>query len=164
MKRVFALSLTLLALGANAAPAGDSEAEHTKRCAADAEICIRDMAAAFKKKGWVGIEWEEIDGRPQISHVVEGSPAEAAGIRVGDLVLAFNGLSTDTEDEVLWAEMKRALVPGRTVVISLERDRVAREARVALVPVPEHIVAQWVGMHMLQHHAAPSDTAAERSP
>ena len=158
MKRALALLIPVLALAATAAPAG--EEEHDKRCAADAETCVRDMAAGLKQRGWIGIEWEEVDGRPQISHVVTGSPAEKAGIQIGDLVLRFNGLSTAEDDEAVWAEMKRSLVPGRVVTLSIQRAGAPLEIPVELVAVPDHIIAQWVGQHVIRHHAA----AAEPSP
>ncbi len=42
-------------------------------------------------RGWLGINFPEDDREPRITQVFEGSPAEAGGFRVGDLILSVNG-------------------------------------------------------------------------
>ena len=163
-KAAIALLIPLLALAAVGASAGDEDVKKHKKCAAEASSCIRDMAAGLKKRGWIGIEWDEDGPRPVISHVVAESPAAKAGLRVGDVVMAFEGISTDQDKEAIWAAMKKALLPGRTIRVDVVRDGAPRTLEVELVAVPDHIIAQWVGMHVLQHHAAPSDAAVGQSP
>ena len=164
MNKATALLIPLLALAAVDASAGDEDAKEHKKCAAEASSCIRDMAAGLKKRGWIGIEWDEEGPRPVISHVVVDSPAARAGLRVGDVVMAFEGTSTDEDKELIWAAMKKILLPGRTIRVDIVRDGTPRSLEVELVAVPDHIIAQWVGMHVLQHHAAPPDAAAAQSP
>lgn len=164
MKSAIALMLSALIVTALPAAASDDEPDHKKKCSADAATCIRDMVAGLENRGWIGIEWEKIDGKPKISHVVQDSPAAAADVRVGDVVLRFNGLPTDADDEAVWAEMKRALVPGKVITLSVDRQGEQIDIPVKLVPVPEPIIAQWIGQHMLQYHAAPPEGSDERSP
>jgi C-terminal processing protease CtpA/Prc len=158
MKKTLTVLVTVLALGAGTAAAGDDEHE---KCGAEATLCIREMVTKLRQRGWIGIEWDRHEGRPKITHVVAGSPAEAAGVRVGDVVMAFNAISTSEAEEVIWAEMKRSLVPGKVITMSVLRDGAPRNLEVTLIAVPDHIIAQWVGKHVMEHHmAAPADEVA----
>jgi regulator of sigma E protease len=56
---------------------------------------------------------------PQIGAVNPGSPAEAAGLRVGDLVVAVAGEPVFTPDELMQAIQKRG---GQTFEVTVERD------------------------------------------
>jgi C-terminal processing protease CtpA/Prc len=168
MKRPIALLTSILALGAGAAQAGDAEkkaeAKYKKKCSAETTTCARQMAEALKKKGWVGIEWNREGDPPRITHVVEDSPAEQAGVRVGDEVRAFGGTAIGEEDKAVWAELKRSMVPGRVITLSLVRDGNALELPVELIAVPEHIIAQWVGKHVLDYHGASPEGESPASP
>ena len=164
MKKAIALLLPVLALGAMPVSAGDDEAKHKKKCGADATVCVREMASGLKQRGWIGIEWGDKDPRPVISHVVAGSPAAEGGVQVGDVVMAFDGISTDEEDEVLWAAMKRSLVPGKVITLAVVRDGAPKDLAIELVAVPEHIIAQWVGKHVLEHHMAAPETEVAQKP
>ncbi len=54
------------------------------------------------RRGWLGVEWTERDTANGpgpgvlVNTVIDGSPADQAGIRVGDLVTRFNGRPTPT--------------------------------------------------------------------
>ena len=164
MKKAIALLIPVLALAGLPASAGDDAKEQKKKCGAEASVCVREMAHSLKQRGWIGIEWEKTAPRPVISHVVVGSPAEAAGVQVGDAVLAFEGISTAEEDEVVWAAMKRSLLPGKVITLSIVRDGKPLELGVELVAVPDQIIAQWIGVHMLEQHAAPPETEVAQRP
>ncbi len=56
---------------------------------------------------------------PQIGSVTPGSPAEKAGLRAGDLVVAVAGQPVFTPDELMHAIQRRA---GQTFDLALERD------------------------------------------
>jgi C-terminal processing protease CtpA/Prc len=162
MKKTLALLIPALALGLAPASVAEEAKEPKKRCKAEASSCIRQMAEGMKKRGWIGIEWQRNEDRPTISHVVKGSPAAAAVVEVGDVVMAFNRISTAEEDEVVWAEMKSSLVPGKIVTLSVLREGKALDLDVELVAVPDHILAQWVGKHVLEHHA--DESGPDKSP
>ncbi len=161
MKKTLTVLITALALGAGPAAAADDQ---HKKCSEEATVCIREMVAKLRQRGWIGIEWDRHDGRPKITHVVAGSPAESAGVRVGDVVMAFNDVSTSEAEEVMWAEMKRSLVPGKVITMSVVRDGAARDLEVTLIAVPDHIIAQWVGKHVMEHHAAAPEGGDASSP
>ncbi len=164
MKKAIALMIPALALSVAAVSVAGDGKEQKKKCSAEATVCIREMAKGLKQRGWIGIEWDDSDKRPEISHVVQGSPAQKAGVRVGDIVMAFEGIPTDEEDEVVWAAMKRSLVPGKIITLAIVRNGAARDLEVELIAVPDHIVAQWVGKHVLDYHSAPADGEATESP
>jgi regulator of sigma E protease len=67
---------------------------------------------------------------PVVGSVVEGSPAERAGIQPGDRILRFNGQSTDT-----WEQLSMLVIPraNREVEIEYLRDGEPISARI----VPE---------------------------
>lgn len=161
MNKPLTILITSFVLTAGAASAG---ADKDARCTQEASACIGQMVDNLRQRGWIGIEWDLHEGRPEISHVVAGSPAEQADVRVGDVVTAFNSISTSEAEEVIWAEMKRALVPGKAITLSVLRGGAARQIEVTLVAVPEHIIAQWVGRHVMEHHAALPEGEASSSP
>ena len=74
---------------------------------------IRDGAI-----GWLGVSWGREDGF--VSGVVEGGPAESAGMRAGDIVQAYDGKPIGK-----WEEVRDLLIltsPGTTVPIDVVRD------------------------------------------
>ncbi|MCP4201028.1 MAG: PDZ domain-containing protein [bacterium] len=144
--------------------AGDDDPDHEKkRCTADAGVCVRGMVEKLSQKGWIGIEWNDEDEIPVLTQVVAGSPAEAAGLSRGDTVLAFNGVSTSAGEEAVWAEAKKSLVPGKTITLTIERAGQKKEVDVHLVALPRHVMAQWIGNHMLEHHVAEKDEEREEA-
>jgi regulator of sigma E protease len=57
--------------------------------------------------------------QPQIGSVNSGSPAEKAGFKAGDVVVAVAGPSVFTPEELMQAIQKR---PGQTFEVTVERD------------------------------------------
>jgi serine protease Do len=111
-------------------------------------------AEGMRFPGWIGITLDApctVEARggdvywrflshPEIVSVDPSSPAERAGIRQGDVLLAYDG--QDVRREIA---MNRLLKPGRTVRV---RVRVRRENEVRDVAVkvaPMHVVAwrEW---------------------
>ena len=150
--------------------AGEYEKKEKKRCTAEAQACIHAMVEQFKSRGWIGIEMDKGKGRQVITKVVPNSPAERAGLEAGDAIIAFNGIALAEGEKVVYAEMKKSLVPGGDVTLSIDRDGAVRDVQVTLSEVPKELVAQWVGKHVLEQHAdapeapeAPETSAAPAS-
>jgi predicted metalloprotease with PDZ domain len=70
---------------------------------------------------WLGVETDARDGLVAVKHVYEDSPADAAGVNAGDLLLALDGYRVKADG------LKRRLqgiAPGRRVALTLfRRDR-----------------------------------------
>ncbi|HEY5763430.1 MAG TPA: trypsin-like peptidase domain-containing protein [Rhodocyclaceae bacterium] len=93
-------------------------------------------------RGWIGVEAQEITeelaeafGLPNargalIAGVLRGSPADDAGIRPGDILLAVGGKAIDDPQAML--ESIAALKPGDSVPFSIRRDNVTREQPVRI--------------------------------
>ncbi|MCH7666932.1 MAG: PDZ domain-containing protein [Acidobacteria bacterium] len=138
---------------------GDHDRHHyaKKTCGAEASVCVRGMVDKLSQKGWIGIEWNDENEIPVLTQVVGGSPAEAAGLRKGDKLLAFNGVSTSAGEEAVWAEVKKSMLPGRTITLTIERAGAEKDVDVLLAALPRHVMAQWIGNHMIDHHLAEND-------
>ncbi len=98
------------------------------------EQIIRNGAVT---RGWIGVEAQEITaeladsfGLPDtegalIAGVVRKSPADQAGIRPGDILLAVNGQAV--KDPQVMLDLIADLQPGEKANFRLRRDRVVRE-------------------------------------
>lgn len=69
----------------------------------------------------VGIQIEESDGRVVVSAPIEGSPAEQAGVRSGDVIVAVGGRRVNEENASGISERVRG-PEGSEVRITVERD------------------------------------------
>jgi len=59
---------------------------------------------------------------PHIAGVIKGSPASRAGMRIGDLILAVDGVSVPTANHVL-SRLARAARRQRTTIVTFRRKR-----------------------------------------
>lgn len=92
--------------------------------------------------GYIGISLdtrvEVINGRPvpaqvSVSSVEPGGPSQRAGIQRNDRLLAIGG--RDARSQL--PEISDLLVPGRTVVLRVERDGTTRDVAVNVEPRPK---------------------------
>ena len=93
-------------------------------------------------RGWIGVEAQEISpelaesfGLPDtdgalIAGVVRGSPADAAGIRPGDVLLAVDGKAVRDPQAML--DLIAALKPEERVAFKLRRDKGIVEPQVRI--------------------------------
>ena len=125
------------------------------KCTESTQACLDKMAEKYADRGWVGIEMDhdEETGLMTVSSVVADSPAQRAGFKTGDELVALNGMRFD--DEAQQAKMKEAyaaeMVPGNKVTYTVERSGHDRNLDVTLAKVPEQVLAAWIGGHMLDH-------------
>jgi len=146
MKKTLGLA-ALLTLVAASADAGE--------CKYGTQECLDYMATKMKDGGWVGVELDRPDGEEYgpmtITRVIEGSPAEAAGIQVGDLLVAMNGIEfvEGYEDRIKAA--RASWTPGSSVTWTMKHDDTDRELVIQLAPMPADILAEYIGKHMLEH-------------
>ena len=93
-------------------------------------------------RGWIGVEAQEITpeiaesfGLPDangalIAGVLRGSPADAAGIRPGDVLLGVGGKPVHDPQAML--DLIAALKPGESTDFKLRRDKTAVETKVKI--------------------------------
>jgi len=147
MKRMWILS-ALVALVATTASAGEGH-----QCTAGTQECLDKMAGKMQNSGWVGVELEGIENAPGnlVAGVIEGSPAEAAGIKSGDVLLAVNSVELIDENMEKLGKMWKTSAPGQNVVWTIQRDGSEREVNLVLGRMPADVLARYVGRHMLEH-------------
>lgn len=145
---------SLLALSGLIAVLATPVAAKDERCNEDATACLRYIVENFENKGWMGVELAYPEGRTsaKITRVVPDSPAEAAGLRAGDLLVAFDGARYEDSVERAQAAAKKALVPGNEFDLTIARDGQEQVLKVTAGKVPSSVLAQWVGEHMLYQH------------
>ncbi len=148
MKRSwFILAIAALALSVVSVVAGEGY-----KCDASTQDCLDQMAANLQKKGWVGIKLDETDdGRLEITEVIADSPAVKAGFMAGDILVALDGIEFAEENHEAMMKAKKAHHPGSKVTYTVERNGKTRDLNVKLAKVPQDVLAQWIGGHMLQH-------------
>ena len=149
MKRAAFLAAALLVLVA-AIPvmAGDH-----KKCDQPAEACLQAYAESLQSRGWVGIEMDtDESGHMKIVRVVPDSPAETAGFQAGDVLASFNGVAYKEENKKALKEATKAMTPGKTVTYTVVRNGSKKDLEVQLGSIPETVMAQWIGQHMLTAH------------
>ena len=98
-------------------------------------------------RGWLGIIIQEIT--PEITEaigvkegiliaqVMKGSPAERAGLKVGDIIIALNGRKLDSVRDLQLSIMKTK--PGTIVSLTVIRKGSKREVKVKVGKLPEEV-------------------------
>jgi carboxyl-terminal processing protease len=79
----------------------------------------------------IGVHLEYVDGRPVIVATVEGSPAEEAGIRAGDVITSIDGTRTDDLSDIEISRMIRGQ-EGTELTLGIERPSDSAEQEVVL--------------------------------
>jgi S1-C subfamily serine protease len=84
--------------------------------------------------GFLGIRYEPTRGPKRVITVIPGTPAEAIGLRRGDLVLSVNGERMDGPNEL--QETIFAARPGSRMTLTIQRNGAQREVRTTLTSWP----------------------------
>jgi serine protease Do len=112
---------------------------------------VMESLIKFKKvvRGWLGVSIQEITSDlaeefgvkdlrgALISGVMKGSPADKAGIRQGDVILAYNG--KDVEDTGHLRNMVSQTAVGTTVKVKLLRKKKEMEVEVVIAELPKKL-------------------------
>ncbi|MCH1571833.1 MAG: PDZ domain-containing protein [Longimicrobiales bacterium] len=107
---------------------------------------VRAERLVAGERGWIGISFNVLTdprGRIQeimIADVSPGSPAQRAGIRPGDQILAINEL--DEPHELAELSARLHLLPGDNVVIAFMRDGQRSESRMEAAGRPDALLAR----------------------
>ncbi|HET6278720.1 MAG TPA: PDZ domain-containing protein [Candidatus Polarisedimenticolia bacterium] len=151
------LALVLAAFMGGASPLYAGEGEKS-RCDGKLEDCLEYLANKMKSSGWVGVELEidEEKGTHTVLKVLEESPAEAAGIQVGDRLVTVNGSPIAEFRKGMLSGKCDSWKPGQSVTYTIKRGEVDRTIRLILAPMPAEVLARYIGEH-IQMHAGESE-------
>ena len=113
--------LILLAASLLVGPVFAGEGHHEK-CTYSTQDCLDGMVAKLKERAWVGIEMEKgDDGSLVLTKVVAESPAQRAGMKSGDVLLAWNGLEfNEANEKEIW-KGHQSRKPGESVTYRVRR-------------------------------------------
>jgi S1-C subfamily serine protease len=99
----------------------------------EATVVPETEATEIEPSVYMGIQFDAADHGVQVIAVAADSPAEAAGILVGDVVNAINGTEV-SEDDV--REIVQGFAVGETVTVELTRDGEVMSLDVTLAEAP----------------------------
>ncbi len=88
------------------------------------------IAGGKVRHAYVGIRIEDVTSGARITQVVSGSPAAKAGLKVGDVITAFDGKTVTSADE-LTADVSNAR-SGETVTVTVRRKGTTKHLSVTL--------------------------------
>jgi len=149
MKRAIGVLAVVMIMGMSVpAAAGDAN-----KCSASTQDCLNHMAKNLSNRGWVGIEMDDKGGVGMmvITKVIDGSPAEKAGFKVGDALVAVNGVTFSEDNEKQLEDIKYSMTPGADFTYTVSRKGTKVDLDVELGSIPDHVKAQWIGGHMMDH-------------
>ena len=126
----------------------------SEKCNESAEACLKMMHAKMKEKGWLGVDTEKTSsGHYRVTKVHWDSPAYAAGFQKGDVLVALNGIELTKANKEKLVKAKKSMKPGKSAKYTVERSGEKQKLAVTFGDVPFAVMAEWVGHHMLEHHA-----------
>jgi S1-C subfamily serine protease len=95
---------------------------------------VRDGRSVQSRRAWMGVNCIELEGEVRVLRLSPASPAEAAGIQVGDRIVRIDGVEVDTL-RTLWLRLWAGKAE-REVALDIVRD--GRAMRVPLQTVDRH--------------------------
>jgi C-terminal processing protease CtpA/Prc len=146
-RRACFLAMVMVAAVAVTAMAGEGH-----KCTASTQECLDYMKTHMTDRGWVGIEYDQEEMK--VIRVIEGSPAERAGFHKGDVMVGMEGIDFAEENMAQLQKIQQAkMKPGNTMTYTVRRAGQMKNLEVTLGELPDEVLAQWVGNHMLKDHA-----------
>jgi S1-C subfamily serine protease len=123
------------------------------KCTASTQDCLNHMAKNLDNRGWVGIEMDDKGdgGKMVITKVIDGSPAQKAGFKVGDALVAVNGIAFSEENSKELKDIQYSMTPGADFTYTVSRKGSKVDLEVELGELPDDVKAQWIGNHMMDH-------------
>jgi putative serine protease PepD len=82
------------------------------------------------KHAYVGVLIQSVPGGAKITKVVSGSPAQSAGLKVGDVITAFNGKTITSAGDITAAVS--AAQSGQKVTFTVRRDGTTKQVSLTL--------------------------------
>ena len=139
-------TVTLLVLSSVLAMAPAVFAGEGKECSHQGKAAHSAKVAEMKSRGYLGFETkkDEASGTWTVAKVAPGSPAEQAGFRAGDVLVAMNGVAVRSDNKEALKKAKANLAVGKQVTYTVARNGRNQDLTATLSPVPEAVLAQWI--------------------
>jgi C-terminal processing protease CtpA/Prc len=142
---VASAAVLALALAAPAWAGGDKCRDDAARATKTAHHDKAAKTEAMKQAGWTGFETEKDEaGAYRVVRVHPATPAATADVRVGDRVVAYQGIALAGADKEALHAAKKGRKVGARVTYTLERAGAPREVVLTLVEVPQPVLARWL--------------------
>lgn len=149
MKKFGVFFVVLLLAAAVPAMAGDKAA-----CNGDPDDCAKKMKTKLAHKAWLGISYETDDhGRWVVSSVEPDSPAQKAGFKKGDVMLAVDGVEYSKDNKSALKAVYAKLEPGSEATYVVKRQGGKVKLKATLGHVPNELQAEWIAEHMSKSHS-----------
>lgn len=139
-------TVSLLVLSSFLAMAPVVFAGEGKECNHQGKSAHSAKIAEMKSHGYLGIETkkDEASGTYTVAKVAAGSPAEKAGFRAGDVLVAMNGVAVRADNKEALKKAKAGLSVGKQITYTVARNGRNQDVTATLAPVPEAVLAQWI--------------------
>jgi S1-C subfamily serine protease len=95
------------------------------------ELLARGSSRA-SERAWIGVNCVEVDGGIRVMRVSDDSPADVAGVEVGDRILAIDGQRVSTLAQ-LWKRLWTGSASERAVILEIQRNGKAESLTVQSV-------------------------------
>jgi hypothetical protein len=124
-----------------------------RRCPRSVQECVDSRVAEARRVGLIGLEGVYLGelGGYRVDSFVAGGKAEAAGVRVGDILARVNGIPLSDGEAARADAPNRA--PGMTVELTLLRGGEEVTLHVEVIEKPAELLAREIGEHLLEGHA-----------
>ena len=122
-----------------------------KPCTATKEECQRHFAA-LKAQGWSGIEADKSEKGLVVTKVAPASPAQAAGVEAGDVLLGFNGVAYKEGNWERIQALRAGTHAGEQGVYTVKRGRQIRNFEVRFAAIPDAVYTAMVNDHLSAEH------------
>ena len=126
--------------------------EPFQKCEKEFKVCLDELVAKYKKKGWLGILDLGINDKGQfvVSNLAAEGPATQAGFEQGDILIAFDGKKIRNYKDLLGFHQN--LKVGDIVQYTVERDGKQLDLDVLLREGLSNVVAGWIGDYIVTHY------------
>ena len=153
MRPLSRLAVAAVLLAALVVPSAPARAADPK-CPLPLHECL-ERYSHMRERPWFGAWLEVVDSTSdvrRIERVFPGSPAERAGLKPGDRLKTIGGQPPRT-----FFAGKAGWKPGEQTALGIERDGRAIEAKWTFAPIPDDVLAELLGAHVVGSHMAYGD-------
>ncbi|MFZ4827290.1 MAG: PDZ domain-containing protein [Phototrophicaceae bacterium] len=110
-----------------------------------ASLFAQDTVTATTEQTFLGVGLAESNNQVVISRVMNASPADQAGLLIGDVITSVNGTAVTTATEV--SDLVLALAAGDVVTLEIERQGEVQTVEATLVSLPVSAMGGRHGNH-----------------